>query len=330
MRKFLRLHFLVATFAASSLFWFDGKATAQKLLADGTKDLSDQISTSITREQKHRVAVLPFRELSGQSTLLGSYLAEELVTHLVQNGQVDIVERAMLDRVLGELKLDQSGLIDPESAKKVGRLSGADAVLSGTITNLATFVAVNCRIIDAESGRILGAAQVKIAKDADVMAIMGVQNLTGASPAPSPARTTSDTDNQKPTGAKFQQEMEGFLFELHKCNIHGDRVDCDLSITNRDEDRELHCDLDRSRRSSIYARMIDSNGKETLAESGWIGSNNRNTYSSMLIGGVATRANVSFSGISSNTTIAKVLEIPCSGNRETFKVQFRNVPLQTE
>ncbi len=170
MRKRLKMRFLIVTIGA--LFSLSERVAAQKLLADGAKELSDQISASIGRAEKHRIAVLPFRELSGQSTVFGSYIAEELVTRLVQTNQIDVVERAMLDKVLGELKLDQTGLIDPESARKVGRLSGADAVLSGTITNLATFVAVNCRVIDAQNGQILGAAQVKIAKDADVNAIM--------------------------------------------------------------------------------------------------------------------------------------------------------------
>jgi len=158
----------------------ESAAIAQRILADGIRELSTQIAAKVTKEQKHKIAVLPFKELEGQRTVLGSYLAEELVTALFENPGFSIVERTMLDRVIGELKLDQSGLIDPETAKRVGKIAGVDAIVTGTITDLASYVAVNARLIDAQSGRIFAAAEVRIAKDDDVRKIMASQASVNA------------------------------------------------------------------------------------------------------------------------------------------------------
>ena len=155
-------------------------AYAQRTLWDGIGDLAAQISSSVTQQQKTKVAVVPFRELDGRATVLGTYLAEALVTDLFKRGGLDIVERAMLDRILGELKLGESGLIDPGTAKRVGQVAGVEAIVTGTITDLQSFVAINCRLIDVQSGRVFAVAETKVVKDDDVRKIMGVPIAGGA------------------------------------------------------------------------------------------------------------------------------------------------------
>lgn len=155
-------------------FGLSTRAHAQKVLSEGIKDLSTQIAADASKGQKKKIAVVPFRELGGQPTVLGTYISEELVTDLFSFPNLEIVERSLLDKVLKELKLGQSGAIDPDTAKQVGRLTGVDAIVTGTVTDLQSYLALNCRLIDAQSGRIFAAAQAKIVKDDDVKKILGV------------------------------------------------------------------------------------------------------------------------------------------------------------
>ena len=143
-------------------------ACAQKVIGDAAKELADQIAVAAAKQGKHKIAVIPFRELDGRTTVLGIYLAEELVTDLFSAGTLDVVERSMLDKVMSELKFSQSGAIDPESARHVGRIIGVEAIVTGSIADLKSYVGVNCRLIDTETGRIFGVAQTKIVKDADL------------------------------------------------------------------------------------------------------------------------------------------------------------------
>lgn len=176
-------------------------ALAQKMMTDGIKDLATQIAGSVAKEQKKKIAVLPFKELDGQTTVLGTYLAEELVTNLFNVGNVDIVERAMLDKLLGEQKLEQTGAIDPATAQKVGKIAGVDAIVTGSVTDFQSFIAVNCRVIDTTSGRIFAAAQVKIVKDDDVKKALSM-TVGGKAPAPAsapPATPAKPKSSGKPS-----------------------------------------------------------------------------------------------------------------------------------
>src|SRR4051794_1747847 len=49
----------------------------QKTVSDGIKELATQISTSAAKQEKQRIAVIPFHELEGQPTVFGTYVAEE-------------------------------------------------------------------------------------------------------------------------------------------------------------------------------------------------------------------------------------------------------------
>jgi curli biogenesis system outer membrane secretion channel CsgG len=147
---------------------------AQKTLDNGVSELASQITSSATKSDKQRIAVLPFHELDGQATILGTYLAEELVTKLFQLGNFKIVERQLLDKVMGELRIQRSGAIDPATAKEIGRIAAVDAIVTGSITELGSHVAVNCRLIDTTTGEVFGAAQTKVAKDEDVTKIMNL------------------------------------------------------------------------------------------------------------------------------------------------------------
>jgi hypothetical protein len=62
---------------------------------------------SSTNANTTTIAVIPFRQLDGRATVLGTYLAEELITNLFNTGNLEIVERTMLDKILS--KFHQSG-----------------------------------------------------------------------------------------------------------------------------------------------------------------------------------------------------------------------------
>src|SRR5437899_483275 len=209
-------------------------ASAQRVLSEGIKDLASQISSSVTQQQKRKIAVLPFRELDGRATVLGTYMSEALVTQLVNSGNLEVVERTMLDRILSEMKLGESGLIDPNTAKRVGQVAGVDAIVTGTITDLQSYVAANCRLIDAATGRIFAAAEARIVKDDDVKKIMGVsmgdRPLEGAAPSQSAvARLESPSTN--PSAPVGIVEAEGFKFSARGCRRRGAMV-CTVSIEN--------------------------------------------------------------------------------------------------
>jgi len=295
-------------------------ATGQKILAEGIKDLAAQISAKVAKEQKHKIAVLPFKELDGQPTVLGTYLAEELVTNLFEAPGLSIVERTMLDRLVGELKLDQTGLIDPETAKRVGKIAGVDAIVTGTITDLSSYVSLNARLIDAQSGRIFAAAQTRIAKDDDVRKIMAAP-ITGRAEKPGASRPGGDGGMKHGTSKSiFQREENGFVFDLRSCKLGGTTLECDFLITNRKEDRDLTIEFANP---PFISRFIDDSGNEYHASSGFLATSAGYKGYSRLVSGVPVKARVSFEHVRPELQEAKLLEL----NAYAFVVQFRDVPV---
>ena len=128
----------------------------------------------MAEQKKTKIAILPFPDLQRQTvTLLGSFIAEELTTDLFTTGKFKIVERNLLKQVLNELKLGQTGAVDAASAKQLGKLTGVDAIIAGTIADLGSNIAVNCRLIETETGEIFSAAKAKIKKDENILKIFG-------------------------------------------------------------------------------------------------------------------------------------------------------------
>jgi TolB-like protein len=304
-------------------------ALAQKVMADGIKDLATQIATNVAKEQKRKIAVLPFRELDGQPTVLDTYISEELVTDLFTIGGLDIVERGMLDKLIGEIKLGQTGLIDPDTAKKVGKIVGVDAIVTGTITDLQSYVALNCRLIDAQTGHIFNAAQTKLVKDDDLKKIMGMRLPSSAAgdsakPVPDQAETAG---SQKPGGGYGQQqEVEGFLFELKGCTLSGNSVSCDLLITNKGDDSTLQVFLEYLF-YGLTSRLIGADGTEFKATEVSLGTSKGGSARSTLVSGIPMKARIVYS-VSPEIRKAALIEISANSNdMKYFMVQFRNVAL---
>jgi TolB-like protein len=318
MKLSLRSRLIAAALTLSAAL--SAPAHSQKLLSDGIKDLATQIATNVSKEKKQKVAILPFRELDGKNTILGSYISEELVTDLFGIGGLDIVERAMLDRLLGEIKLGQTGVLDPETARKVGKVAGVDAIVTGSITDLQSYVSLNCRLIDAQTGRVFGAAQTRIVKDDDVRKIMGTALTEGGGD-----RTPAPRSEASETGPKgMQQQWGDITFELKQCSLSGALAVCELLITNKGEDHHLHL-------SAPDIRMIDEGGSEYHARAVSIGGQRNDLGASTTItSGVPVRARLTFEGVSPEARRAALIELK-GGNRNGFSpggsIQFRNVPL---
>jgi TolB-like protein len=292
---------------------------AQKVLADGIKDLASQIAGRVAQERKTKVAVLPFKELQGQPTVLGTYIAEELVTALFEHPGFSIVERTMLDKVVGELKLDQTGLIDPETAKRVGRIAGVDAIVTGTITDLASYVSLNARLIDAQTGQIFAAAETRIVKDDDVRKIMAI-----AKNAPAEVPGRPEPNNLPTPASKPRQVIEaGFVFDLKGCKLLGTTMDCDFLITNRGDDRDLTLFFT----INTPSRVIDDAGNEYQSSGGFLATSKGGEPGSRLVSGIPVRARASFEHVRPEVHQAALLELSGVSNAAQLIVQFRNVPI---
>lgn len=105
------------------------------------------------------VAVLPFRDLSGGKASVGEAIRETVTSDLKTLGGVRVVERAQLDKVLGEQHL-QATDVDPATAARVGKLLGATLIAVGAYQQASADVRLTARFVQVETGEVVGTAKV--------------------------------------------------------------------------------------------------------------------------------------------------------------------------
>jgi len=108
------------------------------------------------------VAVLPIQAGAEEDAEAARMLEQQWTTKLVERG-VPVVERAELARVIVELDLQQTDLVAPGTAARVGKLVGAYAILMGTLgETVRGRVEVHARLVDVRTGELLVAASESI------------------------------------------------------------------------------------------------------------------------------------------------------------------------
>ncbi|MDD5301776.1 MAG: CsgG/HfaB family protein [Elusimicrobia bacterium] len=105
-------------------------ALASLLLLGACATATVAIKADFDFSRVKRVAVVGFSDSPGRPGS-GEALVGAFEQDLLAAGY-DLVERAQVDKILGEKKLSAS---DPKAAKEIGRLLGVDALLFGRITD---------------------------------------------------------------------------------------------------------------------------------------------------------------------------------------------------
>jgi tetratricopeptide (TPR) repeat protein len=127
-------------------------------------EIISALESGASKLRDKTVAVAEFSELHGGiyvPSAQGRLLAERITTELVNTSTIDVVERAQLDKVLSELRLNLSGLVDEHSTTSVGKLLGVEAIVIGTLTPVGKETEIHCRMVQVENGRILAAVTTR-------------------------------------------------------------------------------------------------------------------------------------------------------------------------
>lgn len=118
---------------------------------------------SATANDVLRIAVLEFKAYNVQDgdKDAGRAITEKLEIAFTKNGHYQVIERGEIDKLIKEVSFSQTGLVDPKSAIKVGKLLQARYVVAGSLTRQGPILNVNARLIDVQTGAIASADNVE-------------------------------------------------------------------------------------------------------------------------------------------------------------------------
>jgi curli biogenesis system outer membrane secretion channel CsgG len=170
-------------------------------------------------QNKKRVAVMNFDYAAVQSSVnsifganadVGKGVADLLVTRLVNDGMYSVIERKALDKIIAEQNFSNSDRANPDTAAKIGRLLGVEAIIMGSITQFGrddkslgvgggalggvtgrfglggvgkrqakAVVGINARLVNTDTGEILAVAEGKGESKRSGVSLLGAGGSSG-------------------------------------------------------------------------------------------------------------------------------------------------------
>jgi TolB-like protein len=127
----------------------------KELVASIQESLAREKELAQTAPRQNLVAVFPFVYAGSDSSMrpLGRAMAEMLVTDLSQTERLTVLERMRVQALADELRLGESGLVDPATAARSGRLLGAGRIVQGHILGDEQSVKLLAAVVGVQSGQ---------------------------------------------------------------------------------------------------------------------------------------------------------------------------------
>jgi len=281
--------------------------------------LAGQLAEKLASDSHHRIAVVDFTELDGDVTLLGRFLAEELSISLSENGPAfQVVDRQRLSVLLKEHKLSLSGLLEPNSIRRLGKIAGVGALVTGSITPFGETVRVSIKVLDVETATMIASGRGNIPKTGAIANLLDSHGLLAQGPG---------TVKEAQSKVHSTEQMK-FIFELHRCELTSQTIDCHLLVNNSGKSREL----------TIYGYTVlfDDAGNEYNVSNVQVANSTRSMgrqdhwVTKTLLYEIPVQTSLTFHGISPQATRVGELRIVCEVEGQRFLVSFRDVSLDSK
>lgn len=113
------------------------------------------------------LAILPLETTTSTTNSLGVVLMNALESEFSDVDGLSLVERHRISEVLSEMRLGQTGALDPKTVVEVGKLLGANTMGFGSFLRLGGASVLTFRLVDVSSGRIICGTVQRSAPDSD-------------------------------------------------------------------------------------------------------------------------------------------------------------------
>jgi len=231
-------------------------AFAQSAISIDTalKQASTYLNSRLQKNSK--VVVLNF---TSDWPKLTDYIIEELIGYIVNDGTLTVVDRANLETVRKELNFQLSGEVSDETAQSIGKMLGAQTIISGGITAIGNTYRLRVRAISVQTAEVRGMQNVDVVHDSRVAALTGTSPAPVIQPTPTVAKakiaksvggnlgiqSVTLTDNFKYGGNWQGHFMEPALFNGNKIG-KGETYTLKITFT-----------ADRDVEQSIFVGLVD-------------------------------------------------------------------------
>lgn len=176
-------------------------------------------------KKKPRIAIFPFVDTNeaARKEGFGEAIAGMLMTGIINGANFRVVERSELEKILKEQKFQISGVVNMETAKRIGELYAVDFLLFGSVAKFGGSIETDIRLVDTETGEAILAENANAPTERDTRQM--VQELVRKienryrlklHPAPisSPVITSPAKRSQQPSAPVSSGAVQGEMVQI--------------------------------------------------------------------------------------------------------------------
>jgi hypothetical protein len=177
------------------------------------RETSDYLNNQLPKGYK-----LVILNIHSEFPALSEYIIDELIANTVNDRIFSVVDRQQLDTIRAELDFQTSGEVDDATAQALGRLAGAQSIVSGAVSRIGDLYRLRVRALSVQTVQIEGQFNRNIPEGSTVTALVnskatgyGGVSVTartpqGAVPAAAPAAQTPASSASAPAAVIIQAE----------------------------------------------------------------------------------------------------------------------------
>jgi len=172
---------------------FIGCASSQSSSKTATLDDVIKQAAGKIEERLEKGTKVALINVQSPTTQFSDYVLTYMESVLVNNGKLIVVDRANLDKIRREQGFQMSGEVSDESAKAIGKMLGAGAIITGTLINIGDSYRLTLKAINVETATVAASYPADIAKEGRVMALLSSGNTTTNSQISTASITATST-----------------------------------------------------------------------------------------------------------------------------------------
>jgi hypothetical protein len=129
------------------------------------------------QENKLRVAVFD-PNISGKAFDEGAgiIIREMVSSALVNTNKYIIIERSLIDKIINEQKFSNSGIVDDSQISEIGKLAGANKVVSSVLSSAGDKGLLSLKMIDVETAKI-ESQKTRLVKQSEILDVITTLTL---------------------------------------------------------------------------------------------------------------------------------------------------------
>ncbi len=219
MRKYLT-GLVITALCAAVIFLSCGSApetiTAPDELDLSIREASDYLNSRIPQGSK-----TVFLNIQSDYPDLSEYILSDLSKNAVNDGVFSVVDRQQLDAIREELNFQLSGDVDDNSAQEIGKMLGAQTIVSGSVRKIGALYRLDIKAIEVQTAALQGQWNRNIPDGITIAALTENTAAAASGTAVSSSRTAAQAEPETQTYKAGDTGPAGGLIFYDKGNSQG-------------------------------------------------------------------------------------------------------------